>query len=123
MLTLKNLPWRNLKGYAGRTAALLLFAALMAVAVFGGTMMIGGVRNGLDTVKSRLGADIMVTPASAKNEVDAQTVLLKKRAGDVVNLENDIVGKYVQRLLGAPLGAAAGKPSGLSLEYLQANGF
>jgi riboflavin synthase len=53
----------------------------------------------------------------------AQTVLLKKRAGDVVNLENDIVGKYVQRLLGAPLGAAAGKPSGLSLEYLQANGF
>ena len=74
MLTLTNLPWRNLKGYAGRTAALLLFAALMAMAVFGGTMMIGGVRNGLDTVKSRLGADIMVTPESAKNEFDAQTV-------------------------------------------------
>ena len=81
MLTLKNLPWRNLKGYAGRTAALLLFAALMAVAVFGGTMMIGGVRNGLDTVKSRLGADIMVTPESAKNEFDAQTVLLKTEPG------------------------------------------
>ena len=81
MLTLKNLPWRNLKGYAGRTAALLLFAALMAVAVFGGTMMISGVRNGLDTVKSRLGADIMVTPESAKNEFDAQTVLLKTEPG------------------------------------------
>ena len=81
MLTLKNMPWRNLKGYAGRTAALLLFAALMAVAVFGGTMMISGVRNGLDTVKSRLGADIMVTPESAKNEFDAQTVLLKTEPG------------------------------------------
>lgn len=81
MLTLKNLPWRNLKGYARRTAALLLFAALMAVAVFGGTMMISGVRNGLDTVKSRLGADIMVTPESAKNEFDAQTVLLKTEPG------------------------------------------
>lgn len=68
MLTLKNLPWRNLKGYAGRTAALLLFSALMAIAVFGGTMMISGVRNGLNTVQSRLGADIMVTPESAKNE-------------------------------------------------------
>ena len=81
MISLKNLPWRNLKGYAGRTAALLLFSALMAVSVFGGTMMIGGVRNGLETVKSRLGADIMVTPERAKNEFDAQTVLLKAEPG------------------------------------------
>ena len=81
MISLKNLPWRNLKGYPGRTAALMLFAALMAFAVFGGTMMIGGVRNGLETVKSRLGADIMVTPESAKNEFDAQTVLLKAEPG------------------------------------------
>ncbi len=50
----------------------------------------------------------------------AQTVLLKKRAGDVVNLENDIVGKYVQKLLA---GAGGSRPSGLTLEYLQANGF
>ena len=81
MVSLKNLPWRNLKGYPGRTAALMLFAALMAFAVFGGTMMIGGVRNGLETVKSRLGADIMVTPESTKNEFDAQTVLLKAEPG------------------------------------------
>ncbi len=81
MLSLKNLPWRNLKGYAGRTAALLLFSALMAVSVFGGTMMISGVRSGLSTVRSRLGADIMVTPESAKNEFDAQTVLLKAEPG------------------------------------------
>jgi putative ABC transport system permease protein len=59
----------------------MLFSALMAIAVFGGTMMIGGVRNGLDTVKSRLGADIMVTPERAKNEFDAQTVLLKAEPG------------------------------------------
>ncbi len=29
----------------------------------------------------------------------AETTLLEKKAGDIVNLENDIVGKYVQRLL------------------------
>ena len=81
MLTLKSLPRKNLKGYAGRTAALLLFSALMAIAVFGGTMMIGSVRGGLETVKARLGADIMVTPESAKNEFDAQTVLLKTEPG------------------------------------------
>ena len=52
-----------------------------------------------------------------------RTVLLKKRAGDQVNLENDIVGKYVQKLLGASAPAAAPSGSALSLEYLQANGF
>ncbi|MCR4892928.1 MAG: ABC transporter permease [Lachnospiraceae bacterium] len=81
MLSLRNLPFRNLKGYAGRTAALLIFAMLMTVAIFGGTMVIGGVRNGLETVESRLGADIMVTPSDAKNEFDAQTVLLQAEPG------------------------------------------
>lgn len=81
MVSLKNLPFRNLKGYAGRTVALVLFSMLMAVAIFGGTMVIGGVKNGLETVETRLGADIMVTPESAKNEFDAQTVLLQAEPG------------------------------------------
>ncbi len=60
------------------------------------------------------------------------TVLLQKRVGDIVNLENDIIGKYVQRLLGAPGsarqtpcedGGAPGRPLSLSLEYLQSQGF
>lgn len=53
----------------------------------------------------------------------AQTVLLKKRPGDVVNLENDIVGKYVQRLLGQASGGEQPGRADLTLEYLQANGF
>ena len=32
----------------------------------------------------------------------SETILLGKKAGDVVNLENDIIGKYVQRLLTNP---------------------
>ena len=35
-----------------------------------------------------------------------ETTLLRKSPGDRVNLENDIVGKYVERLLGAWEGAA-----------------
>ena len=31
----------------------------------------------------------------------SETTLLSKKAGDIVNLENNIVGKYVQKLLGA----------------------
>lgn len=48
----------------------------------------------------------------------AQTVLLKKRAGDVVNLENDIVGKYVQKLL-----SGSAPQGGITFEYLRENGF
>ncbi len=81
MISLKNLPYKNLKGYIGRTCALLLFALLMAVAVFGGTMVIGGVREGLKAVKSRLGADIIVTPENADDQFDAQTVLLQAEPG------------------------------------------
>ncbi|WP_283171095.1 riboflavin synthase [Curtanaerobium respiraculi] len=54
------------------------------------------------------------------------TALLRKPVGTVVNLENDIVGKYVQKLIAPgtapPTPSPPGK-SGLTLDYLQANGF
>ena len=81
MLSLKNLPRKNLQGYAGRTAALLLFSMLMAAAVFGGSMIVGGVLRGLSEAEARLGADIVVTPAEANSRFDAQTVLLQAEPG------------------------------------------
>lgn len=54
----------------------------------------------------------------------AQTNLAGKRAGDVVNLENDVVGKYVERLLSMPAEPAeAPAPSGITREFLMQNGF
>ena len=43
----------------------------------------------------------------------SETILLKKRPGDTVNLENDIIGKYVQRFLctGIPGSSPAGAAS------------
>ncbi len=47
-----------------------------------------------------------------------ETTLTSKNVGAVVNLENDMIAKYVEKLLGVC------KPErGLSLEFLQANGF
>lgn len=50
-----------------------------------------------------------------------ETTLLKKKPGDLVNLENDIIGKYVERLLGSTdgngrsaCGGAGGKISAQS---------
>lgn len=67
----------------------------------------------------------------------AQTVLQDRKKGDPVNLETDIIGKYVEKLLyaGAPLpgktaadtvgaGSSANKSSGgITMEFLAKNGF
>lgn len=47
----------------------------------------------------------------------ACTTLLQKKVGDTVNLECDIVGKYVERLLHSP------RSSGLTQQILAENGF
>ena len=51
----------------------------------------------------------------------AVTVLGRKRPGDTVNLETDILGKYVEKLL-RPREEAAPE-SGVTLEFLAQNGF
>lgn len=56
----------------------------------------------------------------------AQTNLVTKRVGDVVNLENDVIGKYVERLLVLPTGSnapATENKSGITREFLMQNGF
>lgn len=57
-----------------------------------------------------------------------ETTLLLKKPGDVVNLENDIIGKYVERLMNFNIGETAYKTdknskSGITMEYLAENGF
>ena len=62
-----------------------------------------------------------------------ETTLLSRNPGDTVNLENDIIGKYVEKLM-LPYGKtggetaddtenAGGSGSGLTLEFLMENGF
>ncbi len=51
----------------------------------------------------------------------ANTILREKRAGDYVNLETDIIGKYVEKLLHPS--AETRKESKLTMEFLRENGF
>ena len=46
------------------------------------------------------------------------TTLSEKKRGDMLNLENDCIGKYVEKLLGT----GRGKP-GISADFLAENGF
>ena len=55
----------------------------------------------------------------------AETTLLLRHPGDLVNLENDLVGKYVEKLLGltAPETGHAGGSGGLTMDKLREYGF
>lgn len=50
----------------------------------------------------------------------AQTILGTKKAGDTVNLENDIIGKYVEKLMKP---AEPPKTGGITMEFLAKNGY
>lgn len=52
------------------------------------------------------------------------TNLASKRVGDPLNLETDIIGKYVEKFVtGGPAPAGKEEPSGLTMDFLRANGF
>ena len=47
---------------------------------------------------------------------------MKKKTGDVVNLENDVVGKYVQKLLGLKTELQSNQEQGITMEFLEKYG-
>lgn len=51
----------------------------------------------------------------------AKTVLSVKKIGDTVNLENDVIGKYVEKLIKTENSPA--DSSGITMEFLTKNGF
>ena len=58
----------------------------------------------------------------------SETTLLGKREGDVVNLENDVIGKYVEQMLkyggaGENVKAVSAQKSVITSELLAQNGF
>ncbi|WP_295153976.1 ABC transporter permease [uncultured Ruminococcus sp.] len=76
-MNIKQLPFKNLINRPVRSVLLVLIAAFMAAAVFGGTVAASGMRNGLDSLQKRLGADIIVVPEDAAEKNDLENILLQ----------------------------------------------
>lgn len=53
----------------------------------------------------------------------ANTTLLQKKSGDIVNLENDVVGKYIEKLLSFQKIDEQKPQSKITEEFLRQNGF
>lgn len=72
---------RNLTQKPGRTAALVLLTALLAMSLFAGTMVVSSLRRGLGSMENRLGADIIVVPAEAESKSSMKNMLLQGTIG------------------------------------------
>ncbi len=86
-----------------------------SIAIDGTSLTVAGVDEGTFRVS--------IIPHTSDN-----TILSMKRPGDVVNLENDIIGKYVEKLMnfddrGAVRGGDAEGSCGITEAFLAENGF
>ena len=53
----------------------------------------------------------------------AETTLLTRKKGDIVNLENDMIGKYVDKLLSFGNKTESKEESRITMDFLAKNGF
>ena len=94
--------------------------AMAADGRFGGHIVSGHI-DGISLTVARIdeaGFQVSVIPHTGE-----ETTLLEKVPGDLVNLENDVIGKYVEKLLGIRKNEEEKKESGITMEFLEEFGF
>ena len=85
-----------------------------------GSVAVDGISLTINSVK-RGDFSVSIIPHTAK-----MTTLQSKSTGDAVNIETDMVGKYVERFLGAGHSgddSSAGGPKGVDMAFLSKTGF
>ena len=90
--------------------------AVLRLIVEKGSVGIDGISLTVASV-SETGFQVSVIPHTGE-----EMTLLKKKTGDLVNLENDIVGKYVEKLLGLGNTKKEEGASGLTMDFLKEYG-
>lgn len=90
-------------------------AAIMRYIVEKGSVAIDGISLTVAKVTDS-SFSVSIIPHTAE-----QTVLSYKKTGDTVNLENDIIGKYVEKLMNPQ--NSPKEPNGITMEFLAKNGF
>lgn len=78
---MKSLAIKNLKGRPVRTAVLMVLAALLSFTALGGTLVVASLGKGLDSLKARLGADVMVVPREATMKKKFEDIVLQGSTG------------------------------------------
>ncbi len=75
------LPFKNLASRPGRSGLLLALIWFLTLTLFCGSVVALSLGRGLNSLENRLGADIIVLPASAKSKVDVKNLYLQGTTG------------------------------------------
>ncbi len=76
-----SLPLRSLLRRPGRTIALGILIVFLSLSVFGGSILVSALHSGLDSLEARLGADVIVVPASAQSSTNLDALFLQGTTG------------------------------------------
>lgn len=76
-MDLKKLPISNLVHNSGRTAGLVVLVVLLAFVVYGGSLVMSSLQNGIKSLEARLGADIIVAPYEAHTHNDLNEIIVE----------------------------------------------
>lgn len=95
-MNLSKLPLNNLKRNPGRTILLSILVALLSFMLYGGTVVVSSLQNGLDSLEARLGADIIVAPKSAKSTSNLESIVLDGTPG-YFYMDDAYVGEVAAR--------------------------
>ena len=89
-----SLPFKNIIRKPGRNAVLLIVVAFLSFSVFAGSLTVMSLKNGFESLQSRLGADVIVIPDTARSTTDLESLFtdgtpgqfyMKKELADKVN--------------------------------------
>ena len=81
MIRFSKLPLINLMRRPGRSIALVLLTAFLGFSIFGGSVIVMSLRQGLSSLENRLGADIIVVPSEAQSKSSFKNMLLQGTTG------------------------------------------
>ena len=81
MIRFSKLPLVNLMRRPGRSIALVLLTAFLGFSIFGGSVIVMSLRQGLSSLENRLGADIIVVPSEAQSKSSFKNMLLQGTTG------------------------------------------
>ncbi|MBR1739472.1 MAG: FtsX-like permease family protein [Ruminococcus sp.] len=92
----KSIPFKNLTGKPLRTFGLVFLTALLSFTILAGTILITSLEKGLDSLKARLGADIMVVPYEAATKSDLENIVIQGNTG-YFYMDRSIADKVASR--------------------------
>ena len=76
-MKLSAIPVLNIFGKKARSLSLLFFSFVLSFSLFTGASILSGLKNGIQNLELRLGADIIVVPYEARTKVSAREILNK----------------------------------------------